>query len=50
MVCQHSTRQEGNDSPSLELRVTRAGKCDFRVEAAGLSMSVSLAAYLKVNH
>jgi 3-methylcrotonyl-CoA carboxylase alpha subunit len=39
--------EEGNDSPSLELRVTRAGKCDFRVEAAGLSMNVSLAAYLK---
>ncbi|XP_019098408.1 PREDICTED: methylcrotonoyl-CoA carboxylase subunit alpha, mitochondrial-like [Camelina sativa] len=39
--------QEGNDSPSLEVRVTRAGKCDFRVEAAGLSMNVSLATYLK---
>ncbi|XP_010481551.1 PREDICTED: methylcrotonoyl-CoA carboxylase subunit alpha, mitochondrial-like [Camelina sativa] len=39
--------QEGNDSPSLEFLVTGAGKCDFRVEAAGLSMNVSLATYLK---
>lgn len=40
--------QEGNDSPSLEVRVTRAGNCEFRVEAAGLSMNVTIAAYLKV--
>ncbi|KAF8111561.1 hypothetical protein N665_0074s0089 [Sinapis alba] len=39
--------QEGNDSPSLEVRVTRAGNCEFRVEAAGLSMNVTIAAYLK---
>lgn len=40
--------QEGSDSPSLEVRVTRAGgNCDFRVEAAGLSMNVTIAAYLK---
>ncbi|CAN6903285.1 unnamed protein product [Brassica oleracea] len=39
---------EGSDSPSLEVRVTRAGgNCDFRVEAAGLSMNVTIAAYLK---
>ncbi|KAL0884403.1 hypothetical protein Bca101_008384 [Brassica carinata] len=40
--------QEGSASPSLEVRVTRAeGNCEFRVEATGLSMNVTIAAYLK---
>ncbi|CAN8311069.1 unnamed protein product [Cochlearia groenlandica] len=39
--------QEVNNSPSLEVNVTQTGNCDFRVVAAGLSLNVTLATYLK---
>lgn len=37
-----------SDSPALEVRVAHLGHHDFRVDADGLSLDVSLAFYSKV--
>lgn len=42
--------QTGESTRGLEVEVAYLGNNDFRVEADGLSMDVSLAVYFKVNN
>lgn len=44
-----SVQTEEESFPGLEVKVTCIGNHDFRVEADGVNMDVSLAVYSKVN-